>query len=86
MPVSPETKAECERVKTVAMSGNSEGVMSLRCWMCGGPLRIIFTPGERTALDITCPACFAAVRLDGKFAAPTWVATLGERITTCLAV
>jgi hypothetical protein len=54
----------------------------LRCPTCNGALRIIFTPGRRTALGITCPSCFAATHLDGEFAAPPWVATLGEHITT----
>ncbi len=82
MPVSPETKAGWERVRFVAMSGSAEAVMRLRCPTCCGPLRIIFTPGRRTALGIDCLPCGAAIRLDGEFAAPPWVGTLGECIAT----
>ncbi len=64
------------------MSGTPEAVATLRCPKCSGVLRIMFTPGRRTALGITCASCFAATQLDGEFAAPPWVATLGERITT----
>ena len=82
MPVSPEIKAAWEQVKRTALNGSAEAAARLKCGTCGGPLDIVFTGGRRTALNIRCIACHAAVALDGEFEAPPWVGSLGGRITT----
>jgi hypothetical protein len=82
MPVSPNIKTAWERLQKVALNGSGDEVIHQMCPMCGGSLRIIFTPGKRTALGICCISCFAAVQLDGGFGAPPWVESLGREITT----
>lgn len=82
MEVSPELKEVWNQLCTAVMSGSADTVSRLHCPGCGAALHITFTPGQRTALSIRCVEGCAATCLDGEFAAPPWVATLGERITT----
>jgi len=84
MTISPDMKAAWEQLTKIAMSGSAEAVLSQRCPACGSSLRIIFTPGKRTALGIRCLSCFAARQLDGDFAAPPWVESLGLSIATTI--
>ncbi len=82
MPVSPDIKTAWERLRKVALTGSADVVIHQTCPMCGSFLRIIFTPGKRTALGIRCISCFATTQLDGGFGAPPWVESLGRDITT----
>lgn len=82
MTISPDMKAAWEQLTQIAMSGSADMVLRQRCPACGSSLRIVFTPGKRTALGIRCHSCCAARAIDGTFAAPPWVESLGISITT----
>ena len=82
MAISPDIKAAWEQLTKIAVSGSADMVLHQKCPACGGSLRIIFTPGKRTALGIRCLSCFAARQIDGDFAVPLWVETLGLSIAT----
>jgi hypothetical protein len=82
MALSPEMKAAWQQILKTALSGTSEETLRLRCGTCGGPLRIVFTGGERTSLTIRCAACSAAIALDAEREPPPWVESLGPDIST----
>ena len=46
MALSPELKARWQQILQAALSGSAEETLRLRCGMCGGPLRIVFTGGR----------------------------------------
>jgi hypothetical protein len=82
MALSPEMKAAWQQVLKTALSGSSEEILRLKCATCGGPLRVVFTGGERSALTIRCAMCSAGIALDAERGTPPWVQSLGPNITT----
>ena len=82
MALSPEMRAAWQQILQAALSGSSEEMLRLRCGTCGGPLRIVFTGGERASLTIRCVACSSGIALDAERGAPPWVQSLGPDITT----
>jgi len=71
-----------DELERKVLSSSTDDIVSIKCPICEGGLRIRYVANDRPALNITCNKCQSRTWLDGISTVPAWVKENGNEFET----